>query len=69
LVGCALARRVPAQRLKAAVAVVAMFAGLQLVWSGAHSLAARHPTSSRMSAAGAVPMKGFGSALRRSRQR
>ncbi len=69
LVGCALARRVPAQRLKAAVAVVAMFAGLQLVWSGAHSLAARHATSSRMSAAGAVPMKGFGSALRRSRQR
>jgi uncharacterized membrane protein YfcA len=39
LAGCLLARRVPAQRLKAAVTVIALFAGLQLVWSGAKSFA------------------------------
>jgi uncharacterized membrane protein YfcA len=32
--GCLLARRVPANKLKTAVAMVAIFAGLQLVWSG-----------------------------------
>lgn len=37
ILGCVLARRVPAQRLKAAVALIAMFAGLQLVWSGGRS--------------------------------
>src|SRR5215470_17076146 len=39
IVGCALARRVPAQKLKAVVALIAICAGLQLVWSGAHTLA------------------------------
>ncbi|MGH9724559.1 MAG: sulfite exporter TauE/SafE family protein, partial [Candidatus Acidiferrales bacterium] len=34
LAGCALARMVPARRLKFAVAALAIFAGLQLVWSG-----------------------------------
>jgi len=38
ILGCALARRVPAQKLKAVVALIAICAGLQLVWSGAHSL-------------------------------
>jgi uncharacterized membrane protein YfcA len=47
LVGCTLARIVPARRLKAVVAAVAIFAGLQLVWNGAHTLMARR-------AAGAV---------------
>src|SRR5260370_42276458 len=42
IVGCLLARRVPAQKLKAVVAAVAIFAGLQLVWSGARNLSARH---------------------------
>ncbi|MFZ0410853.1 MAG: sulfite exporter TauE/SafE family protein [Candidatus Acidiferrales bacterium] len=42
LVGCLLARRVPARKLKSVVALVAIVAGLQLVWSGAHSLTARH---------------------------
>jgi uncharacterized membrane protein YfcA len=42
VVGCLLARRVPAQKLKAVVAAVAIFAGLQLVWSGARSLTAKH---------------------------
>lgn len=40
--GCLLARRVPANKLKTAVAMVAIFAGLQLVWTGSRSLAARH---------------------------
>jgi len=39
IVGCIVARKVPAQKLKAVVALIAIFAGLQLVWSGAHTLA------------------------------
>ncbi|HXM93729.1 MAG TPA: sulfite exporter TauE/SafE family protein [Candidatus Dormibacteraeota bacterium] len=38
LLGCALARRVPARKLKMAVAVIAILAGLQLAWNGAHTL-------------------------------
>ena len=45
IVGCLLARRVPAAKLKTAVALVAIFAGLQLVWSGSRTLAARHSTN------------------------
>jgi uncharacterized membrane protein YfcA len=45
LVGCALARVVPAQRLKTVVAAIAIFAGVQLVWNGAHSLMAHRPAS------------------------
>ncbi len=43
--GCLLARRVPANRLKTAIAMVAIFAGLQLVWSGSRALAARRATN------------------------
>jgi len=44
--GCLLARRVPANKLKTAVAVLAIFAGLQLVWSGGRAfVAARHATN------------------------
>lgn len=39
VLGCLFARKVPAQKLKAVVAAVAILAGLQLVWSGARSLA------------------------------
>jgi uncharacterized membrane protein YfcA len=39
--GCLLARRVPAQKLKTVVAAIAIAAGLQLVWSGSKSLAAK----------------------------
>jgi uncharacterized protein len=42
VMGCLLARRVPAHKLKAIVATVAFFAGLQLVWSGTHSSGAKH---------------------------
>jgi uncharacterized protein len=45
VVGCLLCRRIPAQKLKIAVAAVAIFAGLQLVWSGARTLSARHETA------------------------
>jgi uncharacterized membrane protein YfcA len=36
--GCLLARKVPAQKLKTVVAAVGLLAGLQLVWSGVHSI-------------------------------
>ncbi len=45
VLGCLLARRVPAKKLRMAVAMVAIFAGLQLVWSGGRSLAARRATN------------------------
>ena len=45
VLGCLLARRVPAKKLRMAVAMVAIFAGLQLVWSGSRSLAARRATN------------------------
>src|SRR5437773_3176180 len=40
LLGCALARVVPARRLKTVVAAVAIFAGLQLIWNGAQTMLA-----------------------------
>ena len=45
VLGCLLARRVPADKLKTAVAMVAIFAGLQLVWTGSRTLAARRATN------------------------
>lgn len=41
LIGCLFARKVPARKLKIAIAIIAIFAGLQLVWNGAHTLATR----------------------------
>jgi uncharacterized protein len=38
ILGCVLSRRVPARKLKAVVALIAIFAGLQLVWSGVRAL-------------------------------
>src|SRR6202158_5675798 len=38
--GCALARYVPARKLKLVVASIAIFAGLQLVWNGTRTLLA-----------------------------
>jgi uncharacterized membrane protein YfcA len=38
LVGCLFARCVPARKLKVAIAIIAIFAGLQLVWSGARTM-------------------------------
>jgi uncharacterized membrane protein YfcA len=45
VLGCLLARRVPANKLKTAVAMMAIFAGLQLVWTGSRMLAAGHTTN------------------------
>lgn len=51
VLGCALARKVPAQKLKTVVAAVALAAGLQLVWSGAHAFAAaRHSAAAKLDA-------------------
>lgn len=44
--GCLLARRVPATRLRTAVAVIAILAGLQLVWAGSRRLAQNYTASS-----------------------
>jgi uncharacterized membrane protein YfcA len=38
LLGCALARVVPARKLKTVIALIAVFAGLQLLWSGTQAL-------------------------------
>jgi uncharacterized membrane protein YfcA len=43
--GCLLARKVPAGKLKAVIAGIAICAGMQLVWSGARSLAAKQDAS------------------------
>jgi uncharacterized protein len=43
--GCLLARKVPAQKLKTVVAAIAILAGLQLVWSGSKSLLAKQTAS------------------------
>jgi uncharacterized membrane protein YfcA len=40
LLGCVLARKVPARKLKTAIAIIAIFAGLQLVYSGTSTLVA-----------------------------
>ena len=45
VLGCLLARRVPARRLKAVIAAIAICAGLQLVWSGTRSLAAKQASN------------------------
>jgi len=38
-------KKVPANKLKTTVAMVAIFAGLQLVWTGTRTLAARRATN------------------------
>src|SRR5213595_1363731 len=45
VVGCLLTRRLPAHKLKAVVAVIAICAGLQLVWSGARTLMTERPAN------------------------
>jgi hypothetical protein len=44
VLGCLLAPRVPAKKLRVAVAMVAIFAGLQLMWSGGRTLVQRQTT-------------------------
>ena len=46
ILGCLLARWVPAKKLKYAIALIAIFAGLQLVWTGSRRLLGEHSTAS-----------------------
>src|SRR6202047_3079030 len=50
IAGCLLARRVPANKLRTAVAMVAIFAGLQLLWTGTRAMSARHAAKISMQA-------------------
>jgi uncharacterized protein len=47
LLGCLFARRVPARKLKVAIAMIAIFAGLQLVWNGSQQLLQRSRRTAR----------------------
>ena len=42
IIGCASARYLPARKLKLVIALIAIFAGLQLVWTGSRTLMVRH---------------------------
>jgi uncharacterized protein len=51
LFGCALARHVPARKLKLVIATIAIFAGVQLVWNGTRTLLAnRAPAAVKVAA-------------------
>jgi uncharacterized membrane protein YfcA len=56
--GCLLARRIPAARLKTAVAMIAILAGLQLVWAGSRKLAEKYTATSPMTTVHADTSKG-----------
>ena len=45
VLGCALARHVPARKLRLAVAMIAILAGAQLVWHGTYALLSNHAPS------------------------
>jgi uncharacterized membrane protein YfcA len=66
LLGCVMARFVPARRLKTTVAAVAIFAGVQLIWNGAQTLMARRQAgATRVTASKTVSApQGWGRALR-----
>lgn len=51
LLGCTLARVVPARRLRTVVAAIAFLAGLQLIWNGANTLLANRIAGSAKIAA------------------
>lgn len=46
VLGCILVRRIPAARLKTVVAMIAILAGLQLMWAGSRKLAERYTATS-----------------------
>jgi uncharacterized protein len=47
LAGCLLARKLPARKLKYVIALIAIFAGLQLIWTGASTLMKQRNASTR----------------------
>jgi uncharacterized protein len=49
LIGCLFARIVPARKLKVAIAMIAIFAGLHLMWDGARGLTSRSDRSTKVS--------------------
>lgn len=55
VLGCIFARRVPKRRLKVVIAVIAIFAGLQLVWSGSRTVLAERTRPAVPSAVEAAP--------------
>jgi len=55
VIGCIFARRVPKRRLKLVIAVIAIFAGLQLVWSGSRTMIAKRARSTVPSSVEAAP--------------
>jgi len=56
--GCLLARRIPAARLKTVVAMIAILAGLQLVWAGSRRLAEKYTATSPTTSVHADTSKG-----------
>jgi hypothetical protein len=58
MLGCLLARRIPAVRLKTAVATIAILAGLQLVWAGSRKLAEKHTATNSTTTVHADTSKG-----------
>ena len=55
LIGCLFARKVPARKLKYAIALIAIFAGLQLIWSGAGTvMKQRNDNAASKSSSGVV---------------
>jgi len=58
VVGCLLARKIPAARLKAVVAMIAIFAGLQLVWAGSRRLAEKYTATTPATTVHADTSKG-----------
>lgn len=50
LVGCLLARKLPARKLKYLIAMIAIFAGLQLIWTGAGNLMKQHAAGAKKTA-------------------
>jgi uncharacterized membrane protein YfcA len=51
VLGCALARHVPARKLRLVVAMIAIFAGVQLVWNGTSTLLANRAAAVAFNAA------------------
>lgn len=50
IIGCASARYLPARKLKFVIALIAIFAGLQLVWTGSRTLMSRRAHKPHISA-------------------
>ncbi|HXQ25024.1 MAG TPA: sulfite exporter TauE/SafE family protein [Candidatus Acidoferrales bacterium] len=59
VIGCLFARKVPARKLKLVIALIAIFAGLQLIWSGARTFMTRQSSKTSV-ATGEKALFGFG---------